>query len=209
MDALTRITQASAAVQPSKEPLLGMAEIVQRYEGLLRQMARAKLSPSLRRLGDSVDFSQTVFLSFFKQVGTGNFVPEGSAHVRAFLSTMAAHKIADLYRGKPARESKNVSIDSARSFDVVDPKMDDPARAVETCDLYDALRRQMSKSERLLYDLRDAGLGWAEIAQRMGGTHAARMMQHRRLLLRLKSSVIGAGTTPTAAGSSSAASRSG
>ena len=187
MDALARITQSDTVVPPSDEPLLRMEEIVRRYKGLVRRMARAKLSPPLRRLFESDDICNSVFRRVGEQIQKKKFLPEEKtwAQVCYHVKREVKHKIAELYRGRLARESKNVSIESTSSFEVVDQKAVDPARAAEDRDLYDALRALMSDKERLLVDLRNEGLDYNEIAQRMGRTPSACLMHYHRLVFRL------------------------
>jgi hypothetical protein len=42
------------------------------------------------------------------------------------------------------------------------------------------MRRRLSEEEQQIADLRTRGLGWAEVAERMGGTAQARRVQLAR-----------------------------
>jgi RNA polymerase sigma factor (sigma-70 family) len=185
MTACDHDPKCSSKVRGHDDTHLRMEVIVQRYERMLRKMARSRLGPGVLRLYDSHDFSQMVFLSFWKRISQPEFVACRSAHVLAFLRGVAKIKIADVCR-RADRKSNRINTVPASSLDVVDPRTEDPSRAAEVRELSDAIAAKMSDEQRQLCELRNQKLKYTEIARQMGGTADARGMQYRRLLLRLR-----------------------
>src|SRR5262245_16227152 len=70
--------------------------LVQRYEPALRRAVRLRLRDRrLRRLFDSSDICQTVFLRFFGQVATGHCDLDTPEQVLKLLATMARNQVVN------------------------------------------------------------------------------------------------------------------
>src|SRR5262249_42456947 len=60
-----------------------------------------------------------------------------------------------------------------------------PSRQAEAADLLRAFRRRLSAEERALAEVRARGLGWAEVAEQVGGTPEGRRKQLARAVQRV------------------------
>src|SRR5262245_19368646 len=71
------------------------AELVRRYEPIVRREARLRLTdPVLRSLFDSSDFSQSVLRSFFVRAALGQYDLRRPEDLRHLLVRMARNKVA-------------------------------------------------------------------------------------------------------------------
>lgn len=78
-------------------------ELVRRYEPAIRAAVRVRLSdPGLRRVLDSMDVCQSVFLNFFMRAASGQFELETPEHLLRLLVTMARNKLTNLARKQRA-----------------------------------------------------------------------------------------------------------
>ena len=76
-------------------------ELLRQYEPLVRRQVRMRLSDTrLTRLYDSVDYSQSVFASFFLRAVDGQFELKEPQDLLRLLVTMTRNKIADSARNQ-------------------------------------------------------------------------------------------------------------
>jgi hypothetical protein len=151
----------------------------------VQRRVRASLGAGLRKRYDSSDFRQSVCVAILKAFRNAVFKGWDSKRVGAYVNVVASNKLDGLYR-KWYRERGDVSINSASSFDVVDKKAVDPARAAEVRDLHGTLWARMSDEVRTLHDMRCQGLTWPQIAERVGGAPDSIRMKYVRALADLR-----------------------
>jgi RNA polymerase sigma-70 factor (ECF subfamily) len=155
------------------------AELVRRYEPLLRRVVRMRLTdPRLRRAFDSLDVCQSVLAHFFAEVDALDVNTEG--HLRKLLVRMASNKLIDKVRreahhagGLPAEWEPAAASPS-------------PSQVVAQQDLLEAIQRQLSARERWLAEQRALGKSWVELARQTGETTDALRMTHARALARVR-----------------------
>ena len=145
-------------------------ELVKRYEPALRLEIRLRLGdPSLRRLLEPSDISQSVLRSFFSRAASGQFDLDSPQKLLGLLLTMARNKVAlQARRNHTLRRDgrRAVSIDAERmGLAAGDPS---PSRQVIGRETLDELRRRLSPEERQIAELRAQGCAWALVAAEMG-----------------------------------------
>ena len=164
------------------------AELVRRYEPLIRREVRLHLEDRrLARLFDSLDVCQSVLGSFFLRAAAGQYDLGRPDQLVKLLVTMARNKLASAARGqhRQRRDQRRVSPDGEGELaGVADPRPA-PDEAVAGQELLRRFRDGLSEEERRIVDLRGEGLGWADVAARLGGTAQARRMQLARAVDRL------------------------
>jgi RNA polymerase sigma-70 factor (ECF subfamily) len=158
-------------------------ELVRRYEPLIRREVRLGISDSrLNRAFDSIDVCQSVLASFFVRAATGQYDLESPEQLVQLLMSMARNKLASLARREHRlrRDSRRVAETQPEVLeDVVDDE-DSPSEIVLRRELVERMRAELSDDERQIADLRVEGLGWVEVAERLGGSAQARRMQLAR-----------------------------
>jgi RNA polymerase sigma-70 factor (ECF subfamily) len=99
---------------------------------------------------------------------------------------MTRNKLAFQVRRQRARRRDNrlVAVTPVEELMVASPTPE-PSQLASDHDLIDAVRHRLKDEELLLVDLRAEGLGWAEIAKRLGGSPQARRMQLARAVHRV------------------------
>jgi RNA polymerase sigma-70 factor (ECF subfamily) len=162
------------------------AELVRRFEPLIRREVRLRLEdPRLGRLFDSMDICQSVLASFFVRTAAGQYDLDRPEQLVKLLVTMARHKLASAARRqhRQRRDQRRVAgTDDLAQVAASDPS---PSEVVAGRELLSRFRACLSPEERQVADLRAEGLGWAEVAARLGGTPQARRMQLTRAVERV------------------------
>lgn len=167
---------------------LAAAELVQRYEPLIRREIRMNLrDPRLNRVFDSMDVCQSVLASFFVHTAAGAYDLDEPKNLLRLLVTMARNKLSSAARKEyqQRRDGRRVSPDG----EVVDRAASatpTPSQYVAGKELLAAFRARLTEEERTLAELRANGLGWTEIAERIGGTAQARRVQLMRAVERVE-----------------------
>jgi RNA polymerase sigma-70 factor (ECF subfamily) len=157
-------------------------ELVREYEPLVRREVRLHLEDRrLSRLFDSLDICQEVMASFFVRAAAGQYDLEQPDQVVRLLVTMARNKLATAAR-REQRQRRDFRRQGGGADDLdgvagADPT---PSQLVAGREMLHELRRRLSEEEQQIADLRSQGLGWAEVAERMGGTAQARRVQLAR-----------------------------
>lgn len=162
-------------------------ELVRHYEGVIRREVRLRLEDrGLLRLFDSMDISQSVLTSFFARASSGQFALETPEQLVGLLIVMTRNKLAFQVRRQRARrrDSRLVAGTPVEELRVASPGPE-PSQLAADHDLIDAVRHRLKDEELLIVDLRAEGLGWAEIANRLGGSPQARRMQLARAVHRV------------------------
>ena len=158
------------------------AELVQRYEPLIRREVRLHLEDQrLRRTFDSMDIAQSVLASFFIRTAAGEYDLDSPEQLVGLLVRMTRNKLASAARKQyqHRRDTRRTEPNDEALQNVAD---DDPTPSEQLAndELLDALRRQLTPEERQLAQLRGDGLTWSDIARRLGGKVQARRMQLTR-----------------------------
>ena len=163
------------------------AELVQRYESVIRVEVRHRLSdPRLRRLFDSGDISQSVLASFFVRAASGQYDLEQPAQLVKLLVGMTRNKLAFQARKQRAmrRDNRRIQTLDLETCDVAASDAS-PSQVVAGQELLENFRQRLSPEERQLADLRTQGRDWADIAAVLGGTAQARRKQLARAVERV------------------------
>jgi RNA polymerase sigma-70 factor (ECF subfamily) len=163
------------------------AELVRRYEPLIRREVRVRLSDArLGRLLESADVCQSVLASFFVRAASGQYDLEEPGQLQRLLLGMARNKLAFA-----ARRHRYQCRDERRLADTpveeVNPAGEDPtpSRIAEARELLAQVRQRLGEPERRIAERRAQGWHWAEIAAELGGTADALRMQLTRALDRV------------------------
>jgi RNA polymerase sigma factor (sigma-70 family) len=163
------------------------AELIQRYEPLVRREIRLRMSdPRINRVLDSMDICQSVMASFFVQAACGRYELEEPGQLIKLLVGMARNKLASAARKHRAkrRDGRRLVPDAV---DEMDPPggMATPSQIASGKELLHEVQRRLSEEERELAHWRAQGRPWDEIAAEMGGTPDGRRVQLARALDRV------------------------
>lgn len=149
------------------------AEMVRRYEPAIRRAVRVRLAdPRLGRLFDSLDVSQSVFGSFFEQVGEGAYQLETPEQLLGMLVRMARNKLASAARHatRQRRDHRRAVAADGLARAARSPT---PSAQVAAHEMLDAVRLRLSPEERQIVELRQQGHDWEEIGRRLGASPEA------------------------------------
>jgi len=144
-------------------------ELVKRYESAVRTVVRVRLTdPKLRQVFDSVDICQSVMADFFVRAALGQFDLEEPGQLVKLLATMARNKVTNHALAQQAAR-RDVRRLAPRDVGEMPVATDDPTPSVQVAnrELLDQFRDRLSEEERELVDCRTAGMGWAEIAEKL------------------------------------------
>jgi RNA polymerase sigma factor (sigma-70 family) len=142
------------------------AELLRRYEPQVRRFIRVRLTdPQLRRVVDSADIFQSVFLSWLVQVSEGRYDPKEPGELLRLLGTMAMHKIIDRARKPENRRADRGGAD----LDGLPGDEDSPSAVVALGEMLGKVESLLTPEELRLAQLRADGLSWAEVAAEVGG----------------------------------------
>ncbi|MFO0879182.1 MAG: sigma-70 family RNA polymerase sigma factor [Gemmataceae bacterium] len=166
------------------------ADLVRRYEPAIRRAVRFRLTdPHLRRTFDSMDVCQSVLLSFFVRVASGQYDLETPDHLLRLLTTMARNKLLNQARHQhAARRTQPLATGDVGDHDVP-ATTPGPSQQVESRELLREVQRRLTPEERQLVELRNQGHDWLTIAQQVGGNAAALRQKLHRALARVSRQV--------------------
>jgi RNA polymerase sigma-70 factor (ECF subfamily) len=151
------------------------AELVSRYEPVLRRTVRVRLRDSrLRRQFDSEDVCQSVLASFFLRAAAGQYELNNPEDLLHLLSSMVRNKVANLANRAQAgrRDYRRVEGGDAQEREVAGHDAT-PSRIVAADELLQEARRRLAPEERRLLECRQQGREWADIAAELGGSPEA------------------------------------
>src|SRR5438105_14708040 len=158
-------------------------ELVRQYEPEIRRAVRLRLNdPKLMRVLDSLDVCQSVMGRFFVGAAAGQFDLGHPAQLFKLLVTMAKNRVIDHAR-KPSNRPELIGGDSTANR--LPGKAETPSVIVSHKELLAEMRKRLSDEERKLSELRTAGLDWAEVARRMGGSAEALRKKLERAMERV------------------------
>ncbi len=162
-------------------------ELVRRYEPAIRRAVRFRLADSqLSRLFDSMDICQSVMASFFLRTAAGQYDITQPEQLIKLLGAIARNKLANQARaqGRQRRDFRRVEAGAVNEEHVVDDT-ESPSQQVACQELLVKAQQLLSAEERELVELRKDGLGWAEIADKQGGTAEAQRKKLARAVERV------------------------
>lgn len=162
-------------------------ELVNRFEPLIRREVRRRIGgDQLSRAFDSLDVSQSVLANFFVRAATGQFELERPDQLAGLLITMARNKLLSRVRSE-RRQIRDIRRSTAepQALDQVVDEQPSPSEVVARNELLDRMRLLLTDEERQIMDLRHQGLGWNDVATKLGGSGQARRMQMSRGIERL------------------------
>jgi RNA polymerase sigma factor (sigma-70 family) len=158
------------------------AELVRRYEPLVRCEARLRLTdPRLRRLCDSQDICQSVLGSLFVRIVAGQYDLERPEQLVGLLLTMVRYKVASQAR-RQRRRAADQQRDESADVGALEGAAADPSQGIAGRELLVQVQQRLSAEERRLVALRGQNRTWAEIATELGGTAEGRRKQLERAL---------------------------
>jgi DNA-directed RNA polymerase specialized sigma24 family protein len=141
-------------------------ELVRNYEWAIRLQVRVRLTqPDLRRLLDSMDIVQRVWVSFFPRVVAGQYEVEDPKKLLNLLITLAHNKLLDeaKHLRRKRRGKGKVVDDGGAHHEPIDPRPG-PVQVVDVRDFVQEFRKRLSEPDQALWDERLQGQSWAEIA---------------------------------------------
>jgi RNA polymerase sigma-70 factor (ECF subfamily) len=151
------------------------AELLRRYEAPLRHVIHVRLVDArLRRVYEVDDICQSVLASFFVRAALGQYELNRPEDLLKLLAVMARNKLADKAR-RPSverRADRRVPLEELPDQAVTSSE-GTPSQRIALQELVCEARRRLSPEERQLLDLRDQGLDWAGIADKVGGSPEA------------------------------------
>ncbi len=152
-------------------------ELVRRYEPIIQLVIRRRLTDShLRRILDSLDICQSVFLKFFPRAALGQYEIDTEEQLLKLLVTMALNRLRYYSRMYPAPDTP-----MSAATEPVDPHPS-PSEVVVLQELVQSVRNRLSEEERRIMDLRAAGFSWADSAAQVGGSPDALRMRYGRAI---------------------------
>jgi RNA polymerase sigma-70 factor (ECF subfamily) len=162
------------------------AALVRQYEPLIRRAVRLRLEDErLRRVFDSTDVCQSVLASFFARTVLGQYDLETPDRLVKLLVAMARNKVATAARRQYSQRRDNRRAAGSEELEGVADPGASPSEQISGQELLERFRASLSAEEKAIAELRKDGLGWAEIASRLGGTAQARRVQLARAIERI------------------------
>jgi RNA polymerase sigma-70 factor (ECF subfamily) len=146
------------------------AELVRRYEPMVRRAARVRLSDArLGRFLDSMDICQSVMASFFVRAALGQYELDTPDQLLKLLATMARNKLASQAQGQRAKRRDVRRVDPG-GLDRGDLAGRDatPSRQIAARELLDAALQRLGPEELRVIERRQEGQDWATIAAAEG-----------------------------------------
>jgi DNA-directed RNA polymerase specialized sigma24 family protein len=150
--------------------------LVERYESAVRREVRFSLMDNpLRRVVDEADLCQSVMAQFFVGLWAGQFEVSGPEQLIALLKTMVRNKVVDRARYWNAGRrdfGRNVAaLDPGNPIELASAEPT-PSVVVSNAELLAEFQRRLSEQERAILALRQQGLDWSAVAERLGGENA-------------------------------------
>lgn len=158
-------------------------QLMERFQTQIRLEARSRLAsaPLTRRLIDSMDITQSVYLRFIHGLRAQTIEQRDERQMVAFLRTVCRNKVKEKIRFHSAHQRdlrRNRSLGAAEH---TIEQSDAGADAVETRDWIESLRKTYRETDLQIASLRSDGLSWSEVSKRIGLPADACRMRLERL----------------------------
>lgn len=122
-------------------------------------------------VADSVDLCQSVFGSFLIRIVAGDYELKSEQDLRNLLYSIAQNKFGHLVRREYAsRRDRGRHVNLLSGHFRMLPSSDNPELAAQDRDLLSYVRARLTGENRELFQMRQEGLNWDEIAERTGGS---------------------------------------
>lgn len=158
------------------------ADLVREYEPYIRRAARNRLRNSpLRRVLDSLDVCQSVLVSLFHRTAQGQYELETPEQLQRLLVRMVHNKVADAWRRYSVRILGQDGVEHDNHADSALL----PDEQVSQQELHALARQHFNADEWTLFEARESGISWAELATQHGGTADSLRKQVSRALERV------------------------
>ena len=148
-----------------------LAELVQRYEGIIRRAARGLLGSALRPHLDSMDLVQSVHRSLLIGLRSQKFDISTPDKLIALALTLVRRKVARHWRKLKREQSSPLAASGETNQVLTSPSCPQPGPA-SVVEFDDAVQHVLSHLEddrdRRLVELRLQGCSTAEVARAMG-----------------------------------------
>jgi RNA polymerase sigma-70 factor (ECF subfamily) len=147
-------------------------ELLGRYEAKVRMVVRRQLPHLLRSRFDSIDFLQSVWGSFFRQIRAGPNDLREEQNLVAFLAWAARNKVVDEYR-RAFTQKQDMTREQPLAFgpgDGPEPLAggDTPSEVAQARETFRRLRELLPEDRRAVVELKAAGYSSKEIGDRLG-----------------------------------------
>jgi RNA polymerase sigma-70 factor (ECF subfamily) len=162
-------------------------ELVREYEWAIRLQVRVRLTqPDLRRLLDSMDIVQRVWVTFFPRMVAGQFELDDPKKLLNLLITLAQNKLVDEAKGlrRKRRGEGQVVGSLGPEHEPIDPRPG-PEHVVDGQDFARAFRERLPAPEQAVWDQRLQGRSWVEIAAARGADPDVLRIQFHRAIERV------------------------
>jgi RNA polymerase sigma factor (sigma-70 family) len=158
----------------------------EQYESVIRRVVRFRLTDArLRTAFDSMDICQSVLGSFFVRAANGEYEIDEPAQLTGLLVGIARNKLATQARNHAADKRDYRRADAGADQNVLAGGDPSPSRYAVAKELLQAVRERLTPDERVLVELRQEGLEWNEIAERLGDNPAALRKRFSRTMDRI------------------------
>jgi RNA polymerase sigma factor (sigma-70 family) len=174
---LDLIRRVRAGDKPAAEALF------KRYGDVFNIIIRVQIdNNSLRRLVDTADIRQAVFLSLLRGLKKGRYIFSDDDDLVNLLFKMAVYKLSKVIR-KERRIQGGIELS-----EVADPAPSPSTNASihELRELLERAKQLFTVEERRILELYANGASWAAIAEDLGGTSEARRKQWKRAVERVR-----------------------
>lgn len=161
------------------------AELFQRYGPIIQRIARIRiLNARLGHVVEPSDIRQEVLKSFFAHLEDFDLGREDQ--VRHLLEQMARHKVENYNRRQHAECRDREREERGVTPTVADGRAGTPSEVVGKRELSRECWQRLSPAEQLLYQFREEGRTWEEIAQEMESSPEALRKRYERALERVR-----------------------
>lgn len=147
------------------------AELVRIYEPGIRRVVRYGLRDArLKRVIDTRDVCQAVFVSFFSHLENGDFRLTDPDQLGHLLRTIARNRLRDAARHehRACRDNRRQLAGNEAALRALPGHTPSPARVLADRELIEQVRGRLKGEERWLVDQRILGRGWHEIGDELG-----------------------------------------
>ena len=163
------------------------AQLVREYEPAVRRIIRLKTTDKrMAAAFDSMDICQSVLASFFVRAAAGQYELTDSKQLLNLLAKMAQNKLAMQVRRQRAQRRdvrRKVTIDVTEQD--VPEEASTPSRQLAAKEILEQVQQRLTTEEQQLMDLRNEGLAWQEIGDRLEASPEALRKQLTRAIDRV------------------------
>ncbi len=144
-------------------------EFVRMYDPFIRRTIRRRLSDArLQSIADSVDVCQSAMGSFLIRLAAGQYDLTDRRAMEGLLITIAHRKLLALVRREYADRRDRNRNSRAEASELPSPQGPSVSQVLEMRDVIARALTLLPDHERRLFDLRQMGMSWAEIANAVG-----------------------------------------